>query len=427
MYFRKQQKNCFYPKVFMFISSFPLLLATRLVRTASAERSIAIMIRLCFWGICISSCALAVVAAVMNGFERVTHQSIQGIHADLLIRSSQPLDYQKIQTVIAHEFAETIAQSSPSSMHHVVIKHKDQDDVTLAVMTAIDPTTAGHVTTLGQRITKPEKAELVELLSNNKIMVGKILAQDANINVGETISLLYPEEKQTKRNRITFDAHDAEVGGIFATGIDEFDAHGIFTSLQTMQNLFDIPEAISTISIKLKPGASSSAVQDALRKRLSLDVVSWQELYPPLMAALLLEKYAMALILSLIVLIASMNTISLLFMYITHKKRTIGVLSALGMSRSALMTTFIALGMGITLSGAALGLLAAVGICYLLEEYQLIKLPDVYYATHLPAAMDSTIIISVLLLVLVLGFVSAWYPTRSLNRKRIAQILKFDM
>ncbi len=410
----------------MLISSFPFLFAWRLTKTASSERSITTMIRLCFWGICISSCALAVVAAVMNGFEQVTHQSIQGIHADLLIRSSQPLDYEKIKTVITAEFSNTIEQTSPSSMHHVVMKHKDQDDFTLAFITAIDPQTAATVNNLAQRIIIPRGQPLAALLTDNKIMVGKILAQDAKIKVGDTIALLYPEEQQTKRNRITFDTFDVVVGGIFATGIDEIDAHGIFASHATMQHVFDKATAITDISIKLKPGAASSVVQAELRKRLLLDVVSWQELYPPLMAALLLEKYAMILILSLIVLIASMNTISLLFMYITHKKRTIGLLSVFGMSRNAIMTSFIVLGMGITLSAACFGLAAAVGISYLLEHYELIKLPDVYYVTHLPAHMNMTIIISVLALVIVLGFLSAWYPTRSLNRKRIAQILKFD-
>ena len=101
------------------------------------------------------------------------------------------------------------------------------------------------------------------------------------------------------------------------------------------------------------------------------------------MAALALEKYAMFFILFLIVLIASMNTISLLFMFITHKKRTIGLLSAMGMSRAAIMKTFITLGMGITFSAACVGLAAAIGISLLLEEYHLISLPDVYYVSHL--------------------------------------------
>lgn len=416
----------------MQFSSFPFLLAWRLTKTASSERAISIMIHLCFWGICISTCALAVVAAVMRGFEQVTHQSIQGIHADLHIRSSQPLDYEKIKTVIETEFSNDIAQISPSSLHHVVIKHKNQDDFTIAFITAIDPQTAATVHKLQERIIAPADKPLETLLTEQTIILGKILAQELQLAVGDTISLLHPEERQTKRNRITFDTVDARVSGIFATGIDEFDAHGIFASHAFITNLLETSDdqkagAITSISMKLKENASSDVVQKKLRERLHLEVASWKELYPALMAALALEKYAMFFILSLIVLIASMNTISLLFMFITHKKRTIGLLSAMGMPRNAIMTTFITLGMGITFSAACCGLAAAIGISILLEKYHLIRLPDVYYVSHLPAHMSGTIIISVLILILILGFITAWYPTQTMNRKKIADVLKFDM
>lgn len=411
----------------MQIVTFPLLLARRLTRTTSTERALSTMVRLCFWGICISTCALAVVAAVMRGFEQVTHQSIQGIHADLIIRSSQPLDYEKIKNVIRSEFTDTILEISPSSTHHVVINHTDRDDFTIAVITAIDPKTAEAVNALHQRILTPMGVPLETVMSDDKIIIGKLLAQELQLKVGDKISLLYPEEKQTKRNRLTFDSVDAHVGGIFATGIDEFDMGGIFASHAFTTEHLNTPETITQINIKLQPKSDATTVQKKLQARLQLPVISWKELYPPLMAALVLEKYAMIFILSLIVLIASMNTISLLFMFITHKRQMIALLYAQGMSRRAIMSTFIAFGVGLTTLAAATGLAAAVAISYLLETYRLIPLPDVYYATHLPAHMNATIVISVLVLVIIIGFISAWYPTRSMNRKKIAQVLKFDM
>lgn len=403
------------------------MLAWRLTRTASAERALSTMIRLCFWGICISTCALAVVAAVMRGFEQVTHQNIQGINADLIIRSSQPLDDKKIRAVVTQEFADTIQEISPSSMHHVVINHTDRDDFTIAFITALEPETAVTVHALQKRIVEPCNVPLTELLSDDHIILGKSLAQELHLTVGDTITLMYPEEQQTKRNRLTFDTTQARVGGIFSTGIDEYDMSGIFASHVFTTEQLNAPEAITQINIKLKPNADATAVQKKLRDRLQLNVISWKELYPPLMAALTLEKYAMIFILSLIVLIASMNIISLLFMFITHKKKMVCLLSAMGMSRNAIMSTFIAFGLGLTTIAACAGLAAALAISYLLETYHLISLPDVYYVTHLPAHMSVTIVISVLLLVIIVGFISAWYPTRSMNRKKIAQVLKFDM
>ena len=69
-----------------------------------------------------------------------------------------------------------------------------------------------------------------------------------------------------------------------------------------------------------------------LRHRLGLDVYSWKDLYPSLVASLKLEKYVSFFILALILLVASMNIISLLFMQITQKRPTIALLQAMGMS-----------------------------------------------------------------------------------------------
>lgn len=361
----------------------------------------------------------------MYGFEYVTHQSIKGIHADLIIRSSQPLAYEKIRSVIMQEFAAEIEEISPSSTHHIIID-TPHDQLTIAFIDAIDPATAPRVTAVQKIIIKPPNTPLDQLLANDTIIIGKTLAADLQLSVGDTLTLLHPTEQQSKKNRIALESISARISGIFATGIDEFDAHGIIASRSFISEALDAPETVTQINIKINAHGSAPDIQKRLAHRLSLDVVSWKELYPALMSALLLEKYAMIFILSLIVLIASMNTISLLFMFIAQKRQTIALLSAMGMSRRSIVSTFILLGMGITCSASLIGLLGAVGISFALEHYQLIRLPDVYYTSYLPAHMDTTIVISVFTLTLILGFITAWYPTQTINRKKISQILKFD-
>lgn len=409
----------------MIVSYFPLYLAGLLTKTASHERSISIMARLCFWGICISTCALSLVAAVMYGFEQVTQQSIKGMHADLIIRSAMPLNYDKISSVIQAEFANEIEAISPTSLHHAIIDTND-DQLTIAYIEAIDPQTAAQVNDLEKIITTPRNVPLHELLQNNSIIIGKALAENLHKSIGDTITLLHPSEHQSKKNRISLESAKAHVSGIFSTGIDELDAHGIIASHAFITQVLEVDNAITQINIKLRHPAHAAYIQKKLSQRLSLNVVSWKDLYPQLISALALEKYAMIFILSLIVLIASMNTISLLFMFIAQKKQTIGLLFAMGMSRRAISSTFIALGMGITSIAAIIGLFGAIILSYLLDHYQLIRLPTVYYPTYLPAHMNITIIIAVLVLTLILGFFAAWYPTQTVNRKKIAQILKFD-
>ena len=65
------------------------LIAWRYLMGSHKERSISIMVKICFLGIFIGSCSLALVMAVMDGFEQATHEKIQGIHANLIMKSSE--------------------------------------------------------------------------------------------------------------------------------------------------------------------------------------------------------------------------------------------------------------------------------------------------------------------------------------------------
>ena len=77
----------------------------------------------------------------------------------------------------------------------------------------------------------------------------------------------------------------------------------------------------------LKDRSKEKQVVESLKKRLDLEVMSWKDLYSSLVSALILEKYAILFILALVALVASLNIISLLFMYVTQKRTDIAILS----------------------------------------------------------------------------------------------------
>lgn len=412
------------------MTKLPFLIAWRLLRTSSYERSISTMIKLCFWGICISTFALALIASVMIGIEEVTHQKIQGIHADLIIRATggQGLNYPKIKAIIAQEFSSIVAATSPSDFHHTLVTRKNSDNElpTVAFVTSIDPCSIQQVSSLATSIIDPKAASLTDVVTKNHVLLGKGLAAAIGAQRGDSIELLVPTQ-ETEERSVSLEKIAAIVGGIFATGIDEFDMNGIFASEQFVHSTL-APDAQTTdISIKLQPGVDQHQAQKELAHRLApLTVLGWYDLYPALVSALTLEKYAMLLILLLIVLIASMNTISLLFMYVTHKRRTIAVLYSLGMSQQEIIASFMFIGIGITVGATIVGLLAAVGVGFLIDHFQLISLPDIYYTSYVPAHMSFTILLSVFCAALVLSILATWYPTRQIRTLDISQILKFE-
>lgn len=386
------------------------------------------MIYICAISICIGTSSLALVAAIMNGFEKETHKKLQGVHADLIIRANDTtLNYSTLRTVLLTEFKENIAAITPTAQHTVMIQSADDTANThLALLMGIDPFTHPAVSTLDTtRLHK--KIPLADALKDNHILIGHSLAQLMKSEAGASAHLLYPEEDAPSYNTLTLDSTETTISDIFNTGIDEWDSSILFCSLSYFMDLF--PEAgIAQVGIKLKKQLSPAAEKELIsriQKRLdeNLEIISWKDLYPALVSALTLEKYALFCILALITLVASMNIISLLFMYITHKKRDIALLLTLGMPLSTIIYTFMIIGIGIALCAGIVGIGIAALASWFLNSYPIIQLPDVYYVSHLPAHMSWGIVIAVLFTVLIISSIASWIPARRLKSQSLITLL----
>jgi lipoprotein-releasing system permease protein len=255
--------------------------------------------------------------------------------------------------------------------------------------------------------------------------LGTALAADLKVSPGSMLQLLFAEEDTPQSHRIIFDSYDLLLSATFKTGIDEFDRTVVFCSLDLLEKL--LPDiGIEEIHIKLHPHVHEQEIIALLKERLSLDVYSWKDLYPALVAALKLDKYAAFFILSLITLVATMNVISLLFMYITQKRSDIAILKAMGATQHIINKIFFSLGLFITTTACFCGLTCATITCFFLEKYPFIELPDVYYTSHLPAKMEWSFLIVIFCIVIILSFFALFIPIRKTQRITIAQILRFE-
>ncbi len=410
------------------MKSLPLFLAWRYLRGAWQERNISTMVKVCFLGIFIGTFALALIAAVMNGFEKVTHEKMQGIHPNLMIRAyGDYLDIDKLGPVLDKN--PSIHMWAPNETKQVIIQNRDNTEISeVMVLKGIDPLRESQTTSLEKKLlhTNTEKPiQLINALEDNQILIGMKAAQNLGVVVGDTVNLLYnPNEPSSKK--ISLKSTSATVGGIFKTGIEELDNNVIFCALPFLYEIFP-DAAVSQIGLKLTPGASEAAVVETLTATLGdLEIFSWKDLYPALVSALKLEKYVMFLILALITLVASMNIISLLFMQITQKRGDIAILQAMGCSPQTIRLVFLYMGLLISFCASLLGLVCATAACFFLDHYPFIELPDVYYVTHLPAKMEFSLFAIVFLVVLAISFLATWIPAQRIWRINIAHVLRFE-
>lgn len=382
---------------------------------------------ICFAGIFIGSFSLALVTAIMNGFEVVIHEKMQGIHANLIIQSYKSgINRDVLAPILRKEFPE-INAFSPMATHHILLRTKDQSEDTpiVAMIKGIDPETEVLTSSLAKKIINPSPIEFSQLFTTNQIIIGKQLARNNEITIGDTVELLFLRDGQIRGKKIIFDSQPAIVSGIFDTGIDEFDNGVVYCSLPFLEQLFPNIE-IEQINIALSPHTDEQTIIQKLHNRLGLDVYSWKDLYPSLVATLKLEKYVSFFIIALILLVASMNIISLLFMQITQKRPDIAILKAMGMSHRSISSIFFIIGMTISCIASFFGLLAAVGASWLLQRYPFITLPDTYYVTQLPVVMTGHIVCAVFCVVILFGFFATWLPIQRIRAINISRVLRFE-
>lgn len=409
------------------MKSLPLFIGWRYMRHRSTEQTITTMIKICVTGIFIGSFALALTLAIMNGFERVTHETMQNINAQIIIRSyGNTLDVPSFMNLF-EKSVPAVQAWAPSQTRQVMIQNPTTNHVEdVVVLRGIDPLREGTVTVLEQKIVSPAHDKNLEhLLIENNILIGSTMARDLELTPGQTVELLFAPEEQTGK-KINLDNASAQIAGVFETGIEEYDRGMIFCSLEFLEQLF--PDAgVAQLNIKLHHDAHEPSVIKQLKDALpDVEVYSWKDLYPALVSALKLEKYVSFLVLALITLVASMNIISLLFMQVTHKRGDIAILQALGCPAVIVRRIFIWMGMIMSFCACIAGLVCAAIAAWLLEHYVHIRLPDVYYVTYLPARMDWFLLVAVFVVVMVLSLCATWYPARRATAIHVADVLRFE-
>jgi lipoprotein-releasing system permease protein len=141
------------------------------------------------------------------------------------------------------------------------------------------------------------------------------------------------------------------------------------------------------------------------------------DLHGSLFSALKLEKLAMAVILSLIIIVAAFNIVSMLTMVVTDKTREIGILKSMGMTDGSVLRIFVLQGLTIGAIGTVIGGFMGVVLIWLLARYQFIDLPaDVYFIETLPVALDPFDVVLIVLVSMLIALGATIYPARQAAR-----------
>ncbi|MFD2646865.1 ABC transporter permease [Devosia albogilva] len=190
------------------------------------------------------------------------------------------------------------------------------------------------------------------LLTNSTVIIGRTLAEDLGLTVGQVVRIR--SERDVERPLV--------VGGIFELGVEGLDARAAFVSLATARTLFDLPQGISRIEIKLADLNQADAMAARIAAETGLETSPWTEGNAQLLDGLRAQANSGNLIKAFALITIVIGVASALLLSTYRRRSEIGIMRAMGASRGFVVVVFVLQGalIGIIggLVGAGLGYLA---------------------------------------------------------------------
>ena len=400
----------------MLFSSYEILLIKRFLFSKKTDGFISIFSWFSIIGIAIGVAAIIIVMAVMNGFREELISRLLGINGHLNIYSNSGQITKEEVNIIKSDFSDN--QLIPLIQTQAfVISNEFSKGVFLR---GYDNEYLGDLHFLKQNIVEGK------LFGNNinDIVIGYVLANKFGLSVGDEIKIAIPKTDNTIFGNIPR-FKTLTVSGILNLGMYEYDSSFVFSNISIARKLLVLEDQnFNLIEIFIQSPNNIEIIQDKVNRRIiannfRLYTSSWKENNSTLINALNVEKNVMFLILTLIILVASMNIISGLIIFVKEKNKDIGILKTIGLSNKSLIKIFLSIGLIIGLIGTIFGGLVGVifslnikSIQFFIENILHTDLfaKEIYYLSNLPSRVDNLEVFYVLIISIIICLIATTIP-----------------
>ena len=374
-------------------------------------------------GVSIGVFALVVALAAVNGFEEeVTAQMIgKDAHFELMAYNGEYITaYDSLVNEVKTRDSSVVA-ASPFIIYKVGISSKKVNDG--IVIYGIDPETAKNVTDIHKYIKWGNySVDSLEDMGGTRrpgVILGSGLANRLRVVVGDKLVLQTfqsPDEMMTSGGPKMM---MCVVSGIFETGTYEYDGNLAYVGIPELQKLLGMGDAVTGIQFRIQNHwlAGETVEQIAGWLRYPYYVIDWKAKNITLLKWMNYEKFIVAAVICLIILVAAFNIISSLIMVVIDKTKEIGILRSMGLSKAGIMRVFMLMGSFIGVGGTIVGGTIGIVLCKFQEAYHFIKLPgDVYVIPYFPISVhliDAVLIFVIGIALCVLAtLLPAWKASR---------------
>ncbi len=384
-------------------------------------------------GIALGVAALITVLSVMNGFDSQIKQRVfsMAVQVSLSTYNNVLPDWQSVEKKIAK--VKGIKASAPYIFGQGMLTRDDQVHPSLIF---------GVMPQYEKKVSALDKSMIVGKLAALKpgsfgIILGEELAANLTVSVGDKVTLVAPVATLTPMGIIPRFKRFTVVG-VFSAGRGfGFDNSYSFINLKDAQTFYQLGDNVSGLRFKLNDLYQAPLIANKLVDALSPNYIvsNWTVQYGAFFKAIALEKTMMFIILTLIILVAAFNLVSSLVMVVTDKQSDIAILRTLGSTPGTIMKIFMVQGSLIgfigTFIGLIGGLLLAENVTSIVSGLQHVLGVNIfassaYYVDYLPSKIESSDIITICLLSMLMSLVATLYPAWRASKVQPAEALRYE-
>jgi lipoprotein-releasing system permease protein len=411
---------------------FEIFIGLRYTRARRRHRLISFISLISILGITLGIAALITILSVMNGFGKELRSRILGVisHVTVTDTSGALRDWRAVAERVQRH-PQVISQAPYILGQGLVARGKTVSGV---ITRGILPAEEKKVSELADKMILGN----LEALKPGEfgIIVGNALAWKLDLNVGSQVSLVVPQGQATPAGLLPRFKRFT-VAGVFKADMYEYDSGLVLIHLDDAAKLYQLPNQVSGLRLKLTDLDQAPRVSDELMDLLGPDYRArdWTREHGNFFRALKIEKTVMFIILLIIVIVAMFNLVSTLVVMVSEKKSDIAILRTLGASPRSIMGIFMVQGATVGIAGTLIGTLCGVLLALNVESLvhgieTLLKTsflaPDVYFISDLPSDLHWEDVIAISGASLILALLSTLYPAWRASKIQPAEALRYE-